>query len=202
MHTHSRKDEIISLSNALIRTQGCNAFSYYDLAETLHIRPSAIHYHFPQKTDLLKAVATAAENDFKAAAIQLDAAYPEEAERLRQFIRQTYQQPATEGKLCIVLALGTDYSSLSAGCCEALKATTTAITDWLSRLLKSGRLAGVFRFEGDPRVRAQLLIAMLSAALSLTRLYGPRMLAQFHKQVLTDLLVQPPAKRRQSSRKK
>ncbi len=37
----------------LIRTRGCNGFSYRDLAEHVGVKTSSIHYYFPGKDDLL-----------------------------------------------------------------------------------------------------------------------------------------------------
>ncbi|MGL5889872.1 MAG: TetR/AcrR family transcriptional regulator [Bacteroidia bacterium] len=200
-HSRNRKDDIVQLSDALIRTQGCNAFSYYDLAEALNIRPAAIHYHFPHKTDLIIAVAKAAETHFLTAAKEIEAEFTSPAAQFQAFVKRIYQKPAAEGKLCIVLALGNDFTSLTPECTEMLRNTSTAILNWLSKLLAAGQLQGVFKFEGAARVRAQLLMAALSASLSLSRLYGKRILTEMHQQLLNDIIVEPAAKRR-SSRKK
>jgi TetR/AcrR family transcriptional regulator, transcriptional repressor for nem operon len=197
----TRKDDIVQLSDALIRTQGCNAFSYYDLAEALKLRPAAIHYHFPHKTDLLIAVARAAEAHFQLAIQEIEEEFKSPADQLQAFIKRIYQKPAAEGKLCIVLALGNDFTSLTPECSEALRNTATAILHWLSKLLTNGKLQGVFKFEGSARVRAQLLMAALSASLSLSRLYGKRIVTEMHQQLLNDIIVKPTAKR-PSSRKK
>ena len=50
------REEIIDLAEDLIRQNGYNAFSYSDIAAMLEVRPAAIHYHFPSKSDLGVAV--------------------------------------------------------------------------------------------------------------------------------------------------
>jgi TetR/AcrR family transcriptional regulator, transcriptional repressor for nem operon len=199
--SRNRKEDIVQLSELLIRTQGCNAFSYYDLAEALKLRPAAIHYHFPHKNDLLVAVARAAETHFEAVVQEIEAGTVSPADQLQAFVKRIYQKPAAEGKLCIVLALGNDFTSLTPECTDALRNTATAILNWLSKLLAAGQLQGVFKFEGSTRVRAQLLMAALSASLSLSRLYGKRIITEMHQQLLNDILVEPMAKRRTSRKK-
>jgi len=51
----STRDQIVALAQTLIQTQGSNGFSYRDLAAKIGIKTSSIHYHFPQKEDLLLA---------------------------------------------------------------------------------------------------------------------------------------------------
>ncbi|MCU0433043.1 MAG: TetR/AcrR family transcriptional regulator [Bacteroidia bacterium] len=200
--SRSRKDEIVALSESLIRTQGCNAFSYYDLAEALRLRPAAIHYHFPHKDDLLTAVAVSAGEGFKQTVAEIEQQYASPAGQLRAFIRRMYQEPAGEGKLCIVLALGSDFNSLPPACSEALRKTSTAILEWLATVLAAGREQRSFSFNGTPRSRAQLVLSSLSASLPLSRLYGKRIFTEIQQQLLNDIMVQPPAKSRAASPKK
>jgi TetR/AcrR family transcriptional regulator, transcriptional repressor for nem operon len=200
--SRTRKDEILALSESLIRTQGCNAFSYYDLAEALHLRPAAIHYHFPHKNDLLTAVAASAGEDFKLTVLEIEQQHATPEAQLQAFIKRIYQQPAGEGKLCIVLALGSDYHSLSPVCSAALRETTSAILEWLAAVLAAGRAQKKFSFNGSPKIRAQVMLAALSASLPLSRLYGKRIFTEIQQQLLNDIMVQPPAKRRTVSPKK
>src|SRR5215475_4598165 len=46
------RDEIVYRADIMIRSRGYNAFSYSDISTDMHIRPAAIHYHFPTKLDL------------------------------------------------------------------------------------------------------------------------------------------------------
>ncbi|MCA6365280.1 MAG: TetR/AcrR family transcriptional regulator [Bacteroidetes bacterium] len=186
----------------MIRTQGCNAFSYYDLAEALKLRPAAIHYHFPHKDDLLTAVAVSAGENFRHSVAEIEQQYASPEAQLQAFIRRIYKQPAGEGKLCIVLALGSDYYSLPPVCSDALRKTTSVILEWLAAVLEAGRAQKKFSFHGSSRNRAQLMLAALSASLPLSRLYGKRIFTEIQQQLLNDIMVQPPARRRTVSPKK
>ncbi len=47
---------ILVVAEHLIQTVGYNAFSYHDIAAKIHIKTASIHYHFPTKADLGKAI--------------------------------------------------------------------------------------------------------------------------------------------------
>src|SRR5690242_7158071 len=49
-------NNILDIAENLIQTQGYNAFSFRDIAEAAGIKTSSIHYYFPAKADLGKAV--------------------------------------------------------------------------------------------------------------------------------------------------
>ncbi len=48
--------QIVKVAETLIQTKGYNAFSYRDIAAQVGIKTASIHYHFPTKADLGKAV--------------------------------------------------------------------------------------------------------------------------------------------------
>lgn len=48
--------QIIEIALPLMIERGYNAFSYADITERLEIRKASIHYHFPNKSDLGRAV--------------------------------------------------------------------------------------------------------------------------------------------------
>lgn len=56
MKTTDIYSQILEEAEFLIQTRGYNAFSYRDIAQTVRIKTSSIHYYFPNKSDLGKAV--------------------------------------------------------------------------------------------------------------------------------------------------
>lgn len=51
-----RNQAILDSAEKFIRQGGFNAVSFRDIAEDIGIKSSSVHYHFPKKTDLGKAV--------------------------------------------------------------------------------------------------------------------------------------------------
>jgi TetR/AcrR family transcriptional repressor of nem operon len=56
METNSKRDEILDVAEAMIRSAGFNAFSTRDVASAVGIKASSVHYYFPTKVDIGVAV--------------------------------------------------------------------------------------------------------------------------------------------------
>lgn len=52
----SKRDEILDVTEAMIRQKGYNAVSAREVATATGIKSSSVHYHFPNKTDMVSAV--------------------------------------------------------------------------------------------------------------------------------------------------
>lgn len=52
----STRDEILDVSESLIRSVGFNGFSTRDVADAVGIKAASVHYHFPVKADIGVAV--------------------------------------------------------------------------------------------------------------------------------------------------
>ena len=50
------RDQIIDRAFQLMLQKGLNGFSYRDISEPMGVKNAAIHYHFPNKMDLVKAL--------------------------------------------------------------------------------------------------------------------------------------------------
>lgn len=53
----TKVNDILKATEEMIRTGGYNSFSFRDVAATVGIKSSSVHYHFPTKEDLAVAVA-------------------------------------------------------------------------------------------------------------------------------------------------
>jgi len=53
---NSTRDQIIDQAFQLMLQRGLHGFSYRDIAEPMGVKNAAIHYHFPNKMDLIKAL--------------------------------------------------------------------------------------------------------------------------------------------------
>jgi TetR/AcrR family transcriptional repressor of nem operon len=56
METNSKREEILDVAEAMIRSAGFNAFSTRDVASAVGIKAASVHYHFPTKADIGVAV--------------------------------------------------------------------------------------------------------------------------------------------------
>ena len=65
-------DQILDLAQSLIQTRGYNAMSYRHLADEIGIKTSSVHYYFPAKEDLGRALIVRYREAFKGALAGID----------------------------------------------------------------------------------------------------------------------------------
>jgi len=179
------RDLILDLGQKLFRTKGFNAFSYYDLADALKVRPAAIHYHFPTKDDLARAIIEQEREVFRAFMEKTDRLVDHRL-RLRRFM-QTFTEHAEVHQLCLVGASGADYASFGRAVHTQIRLMAMDIISWLERTLHEGRAAGRFSFSGNAHTRALLVATNMAASLHLARILGPQEIKGLSQQLLSDL---------------
>lgn len=163
----STKLDIVKLGESLIRHQGFNAFSYYDISKALGIKPAAIHYHFPKKHDLGIAVLQHYGSAFDA--LTLEVQNKSSSVKLIAFLN-IFSMPCQEGTLCIMGALTPDLHTFQEPMKAALGIQVERILDWLKGTLEEGRDSGEMSFSEAPRTKALLIITNMLASLSITRI--------------------------------
>jgi TetR/AcrR family transcriptional repressor of nem operon len=165
---------ILDAAQDLIQRLGANAMSYQHLSEAVDIRKASIHYHFPTKQDLLEALI----ERYHAYFIELvDGIIAEESDPARMLDRYVglFEATLREGKhdkACLCGMLGAELASLGDEAVRGLRRFFRESQDRLAAILKRGRDARVFRFDGDPAAVAGLIFAALEGALLLVRADG------------------------------
>ncbi|MEO0871577.1 MAG: TetR/AcrR family transcriptional regulator [Pseudomonadota bacterium] len=163
-------DRILDVVQTLIQTRGFNAISYRDVAEAIGIRKASIHYHFPSKMDLGRAVI---------------ARYRERLEQVRENINpvaaasyvaawKAYLAPiagiaSVPGAVCLCGALAGEFQTLSDEMQSEVRLFFEGHQSWLSALFEDGRHAGAFQFEGSPDAAARLIFSALEGGLLIHR---------------------------------
>lgn len=165
---------IVSVAEHLIQTVGYNAFSYHDIANKIGIKTASIHYHFPVKADLGKAVI---KNHIEALCIRLDELIQNKkissAKKLELFIEtiitNTYR---AENKMCLGGMLASDILTLPKLMQSEVKLFFQRIEDWLKQLLQTGIENKEFilqkKYIND---EVKLVFSLLEGALLLSRLF-------------------------------
>jgi TetR/AcrR family transcriptional repressor of nem operon len=175
MDTSNTAVRILDAAQELVQTRGFNAFSYRDLAERVGIRTASIHYHFPAKADLGRALLQRYRAAVAEARAHVDAALPAEAdaaEKLRRFAAVLEDVLRNGGRICLGGMLATDFATLPE---EMQRAVASFIDDnerWLARVLAEGRAAGALAFPGDPQAAGAALFAALEGAMLTARARG------------------------------
>ena len=88
---------ILDSAESLVQVRGFNGFSYADVAAELGVTKASLHYHFPGKAELGRALIVRYATRFNAALAGIDASgadAPDQARRLRAPLRRRAARPA------------------------------------------------------------------------------------------------------------
>lgn len=162
---------ILDIAERLLQTRGYNAFSYADIAQSLHITKASLHYHFPTKAELGKRLIERYEQSFLQALAEIDKASSDIAEKLRQYVC-LYEKVLRNDRMCLCGMLAAEYATLPKPMKAELKHFFDENERWLIAILAEGQATKKLRFTGRPREVAQLLVGSLEGAMMLARSYN------------------------------
>jgi TetR/AcrR family transcriptional repressor of nem operon len=162
---------ILDVAERLLQTRGYNAFSYADIAQSLHITKASLHYHFPTKAELGKRLIERYEQSFLQALADIDKTSSDTGEKLRQYVC-LYEKVLRNDRMCLCGMLAAEYATLPKPMKAELKHFFDENERWLISVLAKGQATKKLRFTGSARDVAQLLVGSLEGAMMLARSYN------------------------------
>jgi AcrR family transcriptional regulator len=183
------REQIIDTAFQLMLQRGLNGFSYRDIAEPLGIKNAAVHYHFPNKTDLVKALIDENHRTLRRSTSEFMAYGGPARPQLEGLFAYTLHQCECGRPICMVGALSVDYDELSDDIKQANDRFMQDSVRWLTKVMELGRERGEFRFEGDAASKAIAILAMIQGARQLARVHGLDYLERIFGQIRTDLWI-------------
>lgn len=183
------KRTILNMAEDLLQYKGFNGFSYAHIASKLGVRNAAIHYHFPTKEDLSRAVIKRYRDRFQLWISNARVKNLPPEKKLDWFFGIYTDGRADQGKVCLVGSMEVEFNTLPDGLQSEVEALHRELLDWLQATLKEGRDAGVFRFHGKPASKAALILSSLQGALQMARALGPKKFSDVVEQLKLDLLA-------------
>jgi TetR/AcrR family transcriptional repressor of nem operon len=151
--------------------RGFNGFSYADVAAQLALTKASLHYHFPGKAELGRALIARYASRFIAALGQIDAGTTGAPAKLSAYAR-LYADVLRGQRMCLCGMLAAEYQTLP----EAMRAAVIGFFDenesWVETVLVQGRDEGTVAFTGEPREAARLIVSALEGAMLVARPYG------------------------------
>jgi TetR/AcrR family transcriptional repressor of nem operon len=169
--TADTSGRILDIAERLLQTRGYNAFSYADIARSLHITKASLHYHFPTKGELGKRLIERYQQSFLRALAEIDGLSKDAPEKLRRYIG-LYTEVLRNDRMCLCGMLAAEYATLPKPMKSELKHFFDENERWLIAVLEDGRISKRLRFSGAARETAQLLVGSLEGAMMLARSYG------------------------------
>jgi TetR/AcrR family transcriptional regulator, transcriptional repressor for nem operon len=162
--------EILDTAERLVQVRGFNAFSYADIAATLGITKASLHYHFPSKADLGRALIERYAGRFGDALAEIDAAGGDASAKLAAYA-EIYAGVLRDHRMCLCGMLAADYDTLP----DPMRAAVVSFFDrneaWLVAVLAQGEHEGSLRLQGSERDAAQAIVSGLEGAMLIARPY-------------------------------
>lgn len=161
---------ILELAQELIQTKGYNSFSYADISKELNIKRASIHYYYPQKADLGKAVMIRYTKNFKNVIDNIsDDSNLSFSVKIGQYFGVFTEISGSRLKICLGGALGGEYQTLP----EIVQTEVKIFFDlnllFLEELLKEAQKNGEFSLHGSPTDIAYLIFSSLEGGLIVAR---------------------------------
>jgi TetR/AcrR family transcriptional repressor of nem operon len=181
------RELIIDKAFQLMLQRGLHGFSYRDISEPLGVKNAAIHYHFPNKMDLISALIDENHQVLKKSTSEFMAYGGPARPQLEGLFAFTMNQYNCGRPLCMVGALAIDYDDLSDGIKDANNRFMEDSLKWLTKVLETGREQEEFTFEGCAYRKAVSILAMIQGARQMARIHGTDVLESMFVQIRIDV---------------
>lgn len=164
------KEAILKLTQDFIQTKGYNSFSYLDISNKLEIKRASIHYYFPKKSDLGKAVVIMYRENFNNFLVQIENDNALNfSEKLDRYFDLFVEISDTKIKICLGGALGGEFITLPEEVQAEVKKFFEINLVFLEKLLMQGSENGDCRLIDTPENSANLIFGSLEGGLIVAR---------------------------------
>jgi TetR/AcrR family transcriptional regulator, transcriptional repressor for nem operon len=162
---------ILDIGERLVQVRGFNGFSYADVAAELDMTKAALHYHFPGKADLGRALIERYTERFAAALADIDARIADAPAKLDAYAG-LYADVLRDRRMCLCGMLAAEYQTLPDPMRDAVIAFIDANEAWVEKVLSDGRRDGTIALAGRASDAARLIVSGLEGAMLVARPYG------------------------------
>lgn len=165
----SRSEEILSVAQDFIQTRGYNGFSYRDIAATIGIKSASIHYHFPTKGELGRAVAARYCDHFDQALQAIRADQQTARKQLEAYVALFRDTLVERDRLCMCGMLAGEIETVPEEVKGEVARFFTAQQQWLSEVMQFGADNGELSAAEGTQAWATMFVAALEGAMLLAR---------------------------------
>lgn len=176
MSKKNTRRAILECAEKLLQERGYQGWSYQDIATEVGIRKASIHYYFPFKEDLGRALVVAYQAKLLTLLAKIDAEAKDPIEKLHGFINFMGQVLEVPNMYCLCGMLAADFPTLDSKIQEQLLATFLVLQSWICRAIEQGEKERKLRLRHEAEFAAQMLLSSLEGMLLLSRLQGGKQL--------------------------
>lgn len=164
--------KIMDVAQNMMQVGGYHSFSYADIAEQIGIRRASIHYYFPNKVDLVKAVLARYRNTVKAGIVHLEQQELSAPEKLKMAVEFFASLIQDGNRVCLCGVLSGELPKLPTEIHAEVQGYFTDLAEGFTRIIKEGLAAGVFQIRGTVEEEAQALVAGMEGAMLVARAFN------------------------------
>jgi TetR/AcrR family transcriptional repressor of nem operon len=182
-------DRLLDVAERLCQTRGYNGFSYRDLSDAVGIKTASIHYHFPTKGDLGKALVVRYRQQLETARLSIERQESTSAGRLRRLFAVLTELYKDSSKICLAAMLAAEIAALPADVAQEVRRFFEENEAWLARQIEQGARDGELRPVSDPAGAAKAIFATLEGAILAARaLNDPSRICDAGTMILENLI--------------
>jgi TetR/AcrR family transcriptional regulator, transcriptional repressor for nem operon len=169
--TNDTAARILDIGERLVQVRGFNGFSYADVAAELDMTKAALHYHFPGKAELGRALIERYTDRFTEALAEIDERIPDAPDKLAAYAG-LYSEVLRGQRMCLCGMLAAEYQTLPDPMRDAVIAFIDLNEAWVENVLSDGERAGSIMLAGPASDAARLIVSGLEGAMLVARPYG------------------------------
>jgi TetR/AcrR family transcriptional repressor of nem operon len=160
--------KILDVAQDMVCNRGYSAFSYADISKQVGIRKASIHYHFPAKDELVRALVKRYREGMARQCNLIAKSNTSPDQQLIQFA-DLYRNGLKQDHICMCSMLSADFAVLPGYVQDEIQAFFRETEAWLTQLLQQGQDTQLWHCQPSVEQEAKGLIALLQGAQLLAR---------------------------------
>ena len=165
-------ERLLDVAELLVQRRGYDAFSYRDLADAVGVKTASIHYHYPAKADLARALLARYLERLDGALADIDASARSARARLKQFVGLYRETAAPGDRICLCGSMAADVATLPDDVRAQIERYLDRSAQWVAGVVRDGRRHGEFVPAAPGKHIATTLVSGLQGALLHARASG------------------------------
>ena len=175
MNTSSNTaDRIMNSALIMVQQRGFTGFSFRDIAAEVGIKTASIHYHFPTKPDLAKAVLQHVRAEFGQELRRINNIDDGPISKLKAFARIFLDTYAEGDRLCPFCMVACAQDGVPDFVVQEVREFWGEGEQWVSSVIQSGQTTGAFSARHDPLISASGFVATLEGSMVMSRAFDDR----------------------------
>ena len=170
---------------AAVQRGGIKGLSFRTLADDIGIKSSSVHYHFPEKSDLVRVLIERYSREFFSLLTDIEKKRWGLPRKLKAFIG-IFEDVASDDKLCLCGMMAAEFEQLDTANRELLGRYFRNTEKWLSDLFEAHE--DELKATISPQVLAKSLLSGLEGALLVDRVVGNNQRIRAQKETLLAFL--------------